>query len=148
MVFSKRSSRDIPARALAVPLGVVDVLSARSRAALAEAEQSVTQLKAAADGAQARADEEVASRDRTKQSFVRYQSGLVLNLRVLQAIHGSHIHLRRDAIPFRRSAPSSPRQRQLTGTCRGVKVGRAGAGLEKALGQWRSARCFSTIGTS
>lgn len=47
-----------------------------------------------------------------------------------------------------KTSPNPPRQRQLTGTCRGVKVGRAGAGLGKALGQWRSARCFSTIGTS
>ena len=45
------------------------------RAALAEAEQSVKQLKAAAEGAQAKADEESASRDRAKQSFERYQSG-------------------------------------------------------------------------
>ncbi len=47
----------------------------QKRAALAEAEQSVKQLKAAADGAQAKADEEIASRDRAKQSFERYQSG-------------------------------------------------------------------------
>ncbi len=45
------------------------------RAALAEAEQSVKQLKAAADGAQAKADEEIASRDRAKQSFERYLGG-------------------------------------------------------------------------
>jgi multidrug resistance efflux pump len=44
-------------------------------AALAEAEQTVRQLAAAADGAQAKANEEIASRDRAKQSFERYQSG-------------------------------------------------------------------------
>lgn len=47
----------------------------QKRAALAEAEQSVKQLKAAAEGAQAKADEEIASRDRAKQSFERYQGG-------------------------------------------------------------------------
>lgn len=47
----------------------------QKRAALAEAEQSVKQLKAAAEGAQAKANEEIASRDRAKQSFERYQSG-------------------------------------------------------------------------
>ncbi len=47
----------------------------QKRAALAEAEQTVKQLAAAAEGAQAKANEEMASRDRAKQSFERYQSG-------------------------------------------------------------------------
>lgn len=47
----------------------------RKRAALAEAEQTVKQLAAIAEGAQAKANEEIASRDRAKQSFERYQSG-------------------------------------------------------------------------
>lgn len=47
----------------------------QKRAALAEAEQTVKQLAAAAEGAQAKANEEVASRDRAKQSFERYQEG-------------------------------------------------------------------------
>ena len=47
----------------------------QKRAALAEAEQTVKQLAAAAEGAQAKANEEVASRDRAKQSFERYQAG-------------------------------------------------------------------------
>jgi multidrug resistance efflux pump len=45
------------------------------RAALAEAEQTVKQLRAAFDGAQAKVDEEVASRDRAKQSYERYRAG-------------------------------------------------------------------------
>ncbi len=47
----------------------------QKRAALAEAEQNVKQLAAAAESAQAKADEELASRDRAKQSFERYQAG-------------------------------------------------------------------------
>ena len=47
----------------------------QKRAALAEAEQNVKQLAAAAEAAQAKASEEVASRDRAKQSFERYQTG-------------------------------------------------------------------------
>ena len=47
----------------------------QKRAALAEAEQTVKQLGAAAEGAQAKANEEIASRDRAKQSFERYQLG-------------------------------------------------------------------------
>jgi len=47
----------------------------QKRAALAEAEQVVKQLAAAADGAQAKANEESAARDRARQSFERYQSG-------------------------------------------------------------------------
>jgi multidrug resistance efflux pump len=47
----------------------------QKRAALAEAQQSVKQLLAAAVGAQAKANEETASRDRAKQSFDRYQAG-------------------------------------------------------------------------
>jgi multidrug resistance efflux pump len=47
----------------------------QKRAALAEAEQVVKQLAATADGAQAKANEEIAARDRARQSFERYQSG-------------------------------------------------------------------------
>ena len=47
----------------------------QKRAALAEAEQTVKQLGAAAEAAQAKANEEIASRDRAKQSFGRYQAG-------------------------------------------------------------------------
>src|SRR5260370_189349 len=47
----------------------------QKRAALAEAEQAVKQLAAAAEGAQAKANEEIAARDRARQSFERYQSG-------------------------------------------------------------------------
>jgi multidrug resistance efflux pump len=47
----------------------------QKRAALAEAEQAVKQLGAAAEAAQAKANEEIAARDRAKQSFARYQAG-------------------------------------------------------------------------
>ena len=47
----------------------------QKRAALAEAEQTARQLLAAAEGAEAKVNEEVAARDRARQSFERYQSG-------------------------------------------------------------------------
>ena len=47
----------------------------QKRAALAEAEQNVKQLHAAAVAAQAKTNEEIASRDRAKQSFDRYEAG-------------------------------------------------------------------------
>ena len=47
----------------------------QKRAALAEAEQNVKQLRAAAVAAQAKTDQEIASRDRAKQSFERYEAG-------------------------------------------------------------------------
>lgn len=48
---------------------------AQRRAALAEAEQNVGQLKAAHDAAQATVKEATAARDRTKQAFDRYAAG-------------------------------------------------------------------------
>ncbi len=47
----------------------------QKRAALAEAEQNVLQLKSALDVALANANEATASRDRAKQSFDRYETG-------------------------------------------------------------------------
>jgi multidrug resistance efflux pump len=47
----------------------------QKRATLAEAEQTVKQLLAAAEAAQAKVNEEIASRDRAKKSFARYQAG-------------------------------------------------------------------------
>jgi len=47
----------------------------QKRAALAEAEQNVLQLKAALDVALANVNEATASRDRSKQSFDRYETG-------------------------------------------------------------------------
>src|SRR5260370_11498531 len=45
----------------------------QKRAALDESEHAVKQLAAAAEGAQAKANEEIAARDRARQSFQRYQ---------------------------------------------------------------------------
>jgi len=56
------------------PVPYENVLAQR-RAALAEAEQNVDQLKAAYDGALATVREATAARDRTRQAFDRYAAG-------------------------------------------------------------------------